>query len=838
MGIGASAGGVEAITGLFKYIPADAGMAFIYVQHLAPNQPSMLAEIISRFTALPVHLAEDGTKVESNKVYICPPGKIVTVENGRLKVETKQEIYHYPIDSLFSSLAQDYKANAIGVVLSGTGTDGTVGLKAIYAEGGLTIVQRAESAKYPGMPTSAITEGVVHFALSLEEISKKLMSIKTQPFLNRNLASLEPEEEKVYANILTLLKLKFGVDFGKYKESTVNRRITRRMLMRKVIKLGDYLALLNNDSREVQALYNDMLIGVTQFFREPDTFARLSDKVLPQIIKDKKGDETIRVWVPGCATGEEAYSVAICVREALEKESKALPIQVFGTDLNENYITKAREGVYLENIALYVSESRLNRFFHKINGEYQVNKLIRDLCVFSKHDLINDPPFSNMDLIICRNVLIYVKSEMQERILRLFHYGLKPTGFLILGRSESVGKTENLFLRFEDSIFKKREAAARIPIGFEPYTPLNRPETVEKKSIQPYNVLQKSMNDILLTRYGLASALVNESGDVLVFQNDLSPYMQTTSGEANLNLLNILRDELRVPVQTAIIRSKKEKRTVKQQDISVSNGMEKRFVDIEVTPLKTSDHETLYMVMFENSEMQRRRQVEPLKETRAVKKIESNHFNDETIIALQKELQSTQETLRSIIEDYEATNEELRAALEEVQSGNEELQSTNEELETAKEELQSVNEELNTVNRELVDRNETLNRLNDDLNNIFNNINVAVIVLDVDLRIRLYTPIAGELFNFLPTDVGRPITDIRLRISVPDIEKLARDIIKNLYTKDIVVKDETGHTYLMRIRPYITADKKINGAVVSLVDIDTAERKKEADKESKTSTKS
>jgi two-component system CheB/CheR fusion protein len=463
VGIGASAGGVEAVTELFRYLPPDIGMAFIYIQHLAPKQESMLAEIVSRSTQMKVQTAEDDVKIEPNNVYVTPPAAVITLENGRLKLNTKSEKFHYPIDSFPVSLAQEYKTRAIGIILSGTGTDGTEGLRAIYAEGGVTIVQQVDSARYRDMPSSALDQGVVHFALPPEEIAKRLVAISTHPYIAQGLSTVEVKEERDYKTITSLIKLKYGIDFSKYKESTIGRRISRRMLIRRVEKLSDYITLLKTDPDELLALHNDMLIGVTNFFREPETFKALVDRILPEILIRKKAEEAIRVWVPGCATGEEAYSVAICIREVLEVNSKAFPVQVFGTDISQKYVEKAREGVYAENISIHVSEDRLNKFFHKTNGDYQVNKVIRDVCVFSKHDLTRDPPFSNLDLIFCRNVLIYLKGESQERILNLFHYGLKKTGFLVLGHSESVGKAESLFIRKEDSIYVKREVQTKTP---------------------------------------------------------------------------------------------------------------------------------------------------------------------------------------------------------------------------------------------------------------------------------------------------------------------------------------------------------------------------------------
>ncbi len=825
VGIGASAGGLEAVTKLLEKLPADTGMAFVFIQHLAPGQESMLTDILARSTQMPVHKVQNDMPVRPNNVFVIPPDVSMTISDKVLKLRRDISRIHRPVDLFLISLAQDAKNLAIGVILSGTGTDGTEGLKSIYSEGGITFAQDEDSAKYPGMPHSAMASESVHFVLPPEKIAEELIRIGKHPYLNHaELKVVKPkmEEADAYSNILGLLRLTFNVNFSAYKESTINRRISRRMVIHQIDKIDDYVKLLRNDRGALQALFDDLLIGVTSFFREPETFAVLAEHVYPEILKDRSNEATIRLWVPGCATGEEVYSLALSLREYMEKSGASNPIQVFGTDISEKNIEKARAGIYPESICENVSEERLKHFFGKVDDQrYQISKSIRDMCVFAKQDLTRDPPFSNLDLISCRNVLIYLKPESQKRIIPLFHYALKANGFLVLGKSESIGGYENLFSSIDKTaVYSKNYGPTRIPLEIEIGEIFARKQTPPKRQVivKAEEDLQKELDKSLINKFSPPGVVVNGNLDVVIFHGDTSKFLSHGPGQANLDIMKMLRDELKIEVQTAIYLSRKEKTSVKREGVAFKHNGSYSEVDIEVVPLGSKlTNERYYMVLFES--------VLPLPKGK-VKLKPSKDTAGAVIDELKREVASTKETLQTIIEEQEATNEELRAALEEVQSSNEELQSTNEELETAKEELQSTNEELNTVNEEMTRRNKDLGRAHDDLSNLFKNIDMIVIVLDPSLRIRLYTPAAEKIFNLIPADVGRPINNISLGINVQDLDAMLREVMDRLTFKEMQVQDKSGWWYEMRVRPYLTGEKKIDGIVLSFVDINALLRGK------------
>ena len=826
VGIGASAGGLEAFTDFLKNLPNDTGMAFVFIQHLAAGQESLLTDILARSTPLTVHKVKNDMRVQRNNVYVIPPNVNMTIVGLTLKLQPQESKLHRPVDQFLISLAKEVKNRAIGVVLSGTGTDGTEGLKAIYAEGGITFAQDEDSAKYLGMPHSAVAAGVVHFVLPPHRIAEELTRIGKHPYLNHTaLKVVKPEiaeEEDSFRSFLAILRLTYGVDFSSYKESTVNRRLYRRMVINQIDKLDDYVKLLRANRAEVEALFTDLLIGVTSFFREPEAFDLLTKEVFPVILEDKTRKFTIRVWVPGCSTGEEVYSLAICLREYLEKTGTNVNVQIFGTDVSEKNVEKARAGIYPETIADDVSEERLKRFFSRSNNQYQITKSIRDMCIFAKQDLTRDPPFSNLDIVSCRNVLIYFKHQIQRKIIPLFHYALKPGGFLLLGKSESIGGFNQLFSPLNKGIaYTKRPAPSRATFGMVLTEPYAQKDFVKKGIIErsPLTTLESELEHILINRYAPPGVVVNEDMDIIIFRGDTAPFISPSSGEASLNLLKMTREELRLELQTAIYLAKKQKAPVRREGIPIKYDGSYREVNIELIPIQApTSKETFFLVLFEEvaPAIKKKEKVNPAKAQPHEENIKSGQIAD-----LRRELASTKETLQTIIEEQEATNEELRAALEEVQSSNEELQSTNEELETAKEELQSTNEELNTLNEELANRNRQLTRMHDDLNNLFANIDMAVIVLDNNLKIRLFNPIAEKNFNLIPTDVGRPISDISQKMSISNLEGTLREVLDNFAPKQQEVRDEDNHWYEMRVRPYLTTEKKIDGAVLTLVDIDT-----------------
>ncbi len=798
----------------------DTGLAFVIVQHLAPNQESMLPEILARSTTMPVNKVEDGMQVEPNNVYVIPSGAAMTIEDGCLKLRPKTSSFK-PIDEFLNSLAVERKTRAIGIILSGTGSDGTEGLKAIKAEGGITFAQDPKSAQYPDMPKSAIVSETVYFVLAPQQIAEELSRIAKHPEITRQRME-EPkpqlEDEKDPQTIFTILKAAFGVNFSNYKKTTIDRRISRRIVLNKIENMKQYLAYLRMHPEEQQALFDDLLINVTAFFREPSTFLVLKEKVFPELVKNRQSGQSIRLWIPGCSTGEEVYSMAIALTEFLEEKNLFnIPVQIFGSDVNEKNIDKARKGIYLNIIENNVSENRIKRFFTNFNGNCQVIKQIRDMCVFTKHDITEDPPFSNIDLIVCRNLLIYMEPKLQERIISTFNYGLKPNGYLVLGGSETVGKFATLFdsITKRGTILKKKsgqppaELTLQVPIeSSKAKTPLSFPQKNDA-----ITSLNEAVDQLLMAEYVPATLLINGNSDILAFRGQVNPYVSIEPGTASFNVIKLVRKELRPTVQTALYRAKKSKKEINETVRFELGGLIKT-VTVLIKPFNiTKNNELFFLVLFNEKGT-----VKDQKTTSKHARQESDMTRDQQIRELIKDLDSTKQTLQTVIEQQEATTEELSSANEEVQSSNEELMSTNEELETSKEELQSANEELTTLNEELKDRNQTLSHLNDDLANLMDNIDTAVIIVDTDLKIKRFTASAQELLGLVPSDVEHPITNFHLRIQVDDLEEQIQTAITNIDTVRKEIENKNSW-YQMRIRPYVTGDKKIFGAVLSFSNI-------------------
>jgi PAS domain S-box-containing protein len=829
VGVGASAGGLEAFRVLLESLPVDTGLAFVIIQHLATSQESMLTDILSRFTSMPVLQVEDGMQVEVNHVYVIPPGSTMTLVNGSLKLHPKGKSLR-PIDAFLISLANERKTQAIGVVLSGTGSDGTEGLKAIKAEGGITFAQDLPSSQYQGMPQSAISAETVDFVLSPDNIAKELAKIAKNPQLVRaEISAQEPQtrRETGLQRIFTILKLSFNVDFTHYKESVVNRRITRRMVINHIDNITKYAEFLGAHHTELQALFNDMLIGVTSFFREPNTFQILKETIFPEILKVHVYREPVRIWIPGCSTGEEVYSFAIALQEFLEEKGTGeVQVQIFGTDVNEKNVDKARQGIYPKSIDANVSEARLNKFFNSFNGHFQVSKVIRDMCVFAKQDLTADPPFSNLDLISCRNMLIYFDSHLQERIVPILHYALKVNGFLVLGESESIGKFNSLFepVNKKNFIYIKKKAQPRVNFGFEPAMTYAG-KTVIKEPVKKDDItlLRDEVDRLLISEYVPAAFLINSNLDIIVFRGNVSPYISPESGQTSFNVAKILRKDLRAEAQTAIYRAKKENKPVREEAIQLQYEKHQKTINIQVIPIRSTQYQELFFLLLIEDVSSAAALLSKTIELSATPEGREN-VKDSQIQELKDELASSKQSLQTVIETQEVTNEELRSAMEEVQSSNEELQSTNEELETAKEELQSSNEELTTLNDELKDRNQALSRLNDNVENLNKNIDSAVVMVDCDLRIRLFTPSAQKILNFAPSDIGLPISNVHLAITVPDLEKTISEVITSLNIINKEVSDKNARCYELRIRPYIAEGKRVDGAVLSFVDIDVLKK--------------
>lgn len=884
VGIGASAGGLEAFTELLKHLPIDTGMGFVLVQHLDPVHESALTKILSKATSMPVRDVTNNLPVEANHVYVIPPNTTLSIAQGVLRLQPRKQARTptRSIDSFLESLAEDQRERAIGVILSGTATDGTVGLETIKAEGGITFAQD-DSARYDSMPRSAVAAGCVDFVLSPEDIAKELARIARHPYVaGQPLELSSPEEDRAAATaheddetplpsggkgspstganraraesedkaragrngengfkkILLLLRNHSGVDFSLYKSNTIQRRITRRVVLNKQHSLDDYADFLRGNTKELDALYSDALISVTSFFRNPEAFDVLKQKVFPKLLQ-QRGDEPFRVWVLGCSTGQEAYSLGMAFMESADKAPRLRKLQVFATDLNDALLEKARHGLYAKSLAEDVSPARLRRFFVEEEGGYRIVKSLREMVVFARQNLITDPPFSRIDLISCRNLLIYLEPTLQKKALPTFHYALKPHGFLFLGASESIGTFTDLFepVDKKHKIYSKKGTATptfHLPVKKEhvernlPGSTLRPPLATNSKNEQPHGLsgelsAQREADRLTVNRFAPPSVLINAEMQILQFRGPTGAYLQPpTTGKATLDVLKMAREDLMLPLRAAIGQAKKENKTARRENVRVDQNGNTHTVNIEVVPLKNL-RERCYLVLFEDtgrSEASVASQSGRSKrKTSPSEKEEARRSED-----LDRELAETRDYLQSIQEQHEAANEELQAANEEVQSANEELQSINEELETSKEELESTNEELTTVNEEMANRNTELNRLNSDLNNLQTSTKLPIVLLGRELTIRRFSAQAEKQFNLLATDVGRPIANVRHNLDFPDLEEFISEVIRNVQESEREVRDTKGRWYSLRVRPYISLDNKVDGAVLVLVDISALKR--------------
>lgn len=837
VGIGASAGGISAFGAFFSAMPAgvNPNMAFVIVQHLAPDHKSILTEIIQRYTKMKVYEVQDGMEVQPNCTYIIQPNFDMAFINGKLQLlePPTPRGHRLPIDFFFRSLAQDQHENAIGIILSGTGSDGTQGIKAIKEEGGMVIVQKPITAEYDGMPSSAISTGLVDYELPPAEMPSKLIAYATHAFtaINKIELSISQKYENELSKIFIILRSHVGHDFSQYKANTINRRIARRMSLHQIEMIEEYVKYLQQTPDEVEALFQELLIGVTNFFRDPDAFKSL-EKVIPKLFINKSINDTIRVWTAGCSTGEEAYSIAILIKEHMQKIQKNFTVQIFATDIDPRAIAKARAGIYPTDIAADVSPERLSHFFksESLENTYHINKNIRDMLIFSEQNLIKDPPFSKIDLISCRNLLIYMNANLQKKIIPLFHYALNPGGVLFLGSSETIGEFESLFsvLESKSNIYERKEYfnnnhKINISKIFPAGTAIRAtaPQIVEKEA-SPLKLPLKELTEHALLEYVVhAATLVNEKGDILYLHGQTGSYFELPSGEPSIyNVIKMARKGLQRGLSIALHKATQTKKTVRSPGLSVKINKNFAKVNLTVIPVEThllrADKPSLYLVVFEEVPLSDSEQkelsfkVENISESDAGIRIET----------LTKELQDQEEFLKTANEKLENSNEELKSFSEELQSMNEELQSTNEELETSKEELQSVNEELSTVNTELQIKVVDLSRSNNDMNNLLAGTDIGTVFVDQKLCILRFTPALTRVINLLPSDLGRPLNHIASNLVGYD--KLRDDIQRTLDTlvpKEIEVQTTEGKWYMMRIQPYRTLENIIEGAVITFVDI-------------------
>ncbi len=835
VGFGSSAGGMQPLRKVLELLPADTGMAFVLVPHLAPDHTSHLTSITEHFTKMPVHAIEHGRRPEPNNLYILQPNQTAQMRDGRFHVEARlaSERVPRPIDLFFRSLGADQQGHAIGVVLSGADSDGALGLKALKGEGGVAMVQSPETAQHSSMPLSSISADHVDLVLSPTEIAYELARLAkqfVQPIVRALAEDEVPSDLASYNRILTLVRVASGLELRQYKPDTIRRRIARRMLLLRVDSLPEYVQYLQAHKDELKNLQEDVLINVTHFFRDPLMWEALTADVFPAFFENRAPDSTIRIWSAGCSSGEEVYSVAMALLEYMSAHRIDAAVQIFGTDAGERSIEMARAGTYPDSLASEISNERLRRFFVKAPRGYQINKRVRDLCVFAKQNLCTDPPFSHMDFVFCRNVMIYFKHALQRQILATFHYSLKGRGYLVLGSSETLRDYDDAFAASDRKNKIYCKLGTSLQGGYNlPMTRLSNLEvlTPTPASYVPLGIseleMQRVADRVVLARFGPPGLIVDERMNVLQARGQTAAYVELASGTASLNLLRILREGLLEPVREALERSIGEGIPVMRIAQFSPRPGEQRHVQIDIVPITSSTQQGgCYLVLFTEAS-------DPFGDSFGDSFKEALQGTPATVLTgaegdrqngqLRHDLMSTRVHLQSLIEEREARNQELVSANEEIQSANEELQSTNEELETTKEELQSSNEELQTVNEELQQRNTVLTETGNDLSNLLTSVSMPLLMLTEDLRVRQFTPPMERLLNIRNSDIGRSLREIRLQLSIEDIEPLLHEVMESLTMREEEVQDREGRWHLLRIRPYRTTENKIEGLVMMLVDI-------------------
>ncbi|NBC47306.1 MAG: PAS domain S-box protein, partial [Gammaproteobacteria bacterium] len=849
VGVGASAGGLRAFRQLLSSLPAETGMAFVLIQHLDPTHQSLLPELLQPDSPIPVSRVHDGTLLEPNRVYVMEPGQELRLLHNRLHsltLDPKGRPFH-PIDTFFNSLAEDRGSKAIGVILSGTATDGTLGSRSIKEADGITFAQDRDSAEYPPMPGNAVAAGYVDFILPPAEIAHELARLAAHPMLRTQWGvdgdRMLPMRLEALNKILILLRSRTGHDFSYYKRTTIRRRINRRLLLHKLKDADQYIRLLQQDGKEIDELLQDILINVTGFFRDADGFKALQQVAFPALLRRRPAEAPLRIWVPACASGQEVYSIAIVLLESLEESGIRPGFQLFGSDIDEEAIERARQAVYPPSIEDEVSPARLKRWFNKVPGGYRVSTSLRENCVFATQSVVRDPPFSRMDLVSCRNLLIYLEAVLQKKVLQLFHYALQPDGFLLLGGSESIGAQTHLFALKDKAgkLYQKKWAAfsatteAAFRMEHAPVPPVEDQQHSGQAS-SAYD-LGRVVEQKLVERYAPSGVVIGPDQRILRFLGRAWPYIEHPPGSATLSLYKVVHPDLLLELRAAVHWARKSGADVRKEAVRVRVDGAARLVTIQVLSLGgVIPSEPNLMVLFEpcapcEPVAAPAQQRDPAANTDASAEEAAGNEEpelvprlQERIAELERELADTREYMQSIAEEQEGYNEELRSANEEIQSTNEELQSTNEELETAKEELQSGNEELATVNVELENRNEELARTNNDLSNLLNSVNLPVLILGADLSVRQFTRPAAQLLNLIDTDLGRPIGNIKPNIEIPDLERLVLDVIETMSREELELQDRDGHWYLVRVRPYRTLDNRIDGAILLFVEIDDVKR--------------
>ncbi len=823
VGLGASAGGLEALKSFFSMVAVNSGMAFIVVVHMAPKQPSLMPELLQKVTPVPVSVAEDGQTIEPDHIYVNAPDKEILVFKGKFQLlDALDKRATLPIDQFLRSLAHDRRANAAAIILSGTGTDGTLGVKAIKANGGLVLVQSENSAGYDGMPRSAVSSGAVDIIVAPEEMPQRLTHYFWSPDMVLKEQPAHASDQRNWLNkIFAILRAQIGHDFSLYKKNTLLRRVHRRMELNQISQHEQYVHYLRENPAEVQALFRELLIGVTSFFRDAASFQALKTDILPDLLGRINADATFRAWIPGCSTGEEAYTLAIVIHELLDTNPNHINLQLFGTDIDDHAIDKARQGLFPANIAADISEDRLKRFFIKEGESFRIRKEIRDCVVFSVQNLIKDPPFSRLHLLCCRNLLIYLDGEAQKKLLPLFHYTLMPEGILVLGSSESIGGFSNLFTVLDKKwkIFKRCEVplALRQQIEFPsgPPTPgMAAGGALAAVAAGPKVNTAQMMQRAILDQFAPTALLVDAHSNILHVQGRTGKYLETPGGPPTRNILDMTREGLRNELSSAIRAARSSDQPVRRRNIAVKINGGVQLIDLYVCPQHAPEELSgCLLVVFED--------VEAAAIAQGSQPREDGHRHQEAtrIAELERELQSTRESHQTTVEELESSNEELKSINEEMQSSNEEFQSTNEELESSREELQSLNEELLTVNAELQSKIDELSAVHDDMRNLLNSTEIATIFVDNYMQIRRFTSGATAIINLIQTDIGRPLQHVVTNLSYTAMMDDLGDVLKTLIPREVEVQTTEGAWYKMRILPYRTMDNRIDGAVLTFASI-------------------
>jgi len=826
VGIGASAGGLEALEQFLSHLPEKSGMAFVIVQHLDPTHKGIMPELLQRVTPMEVFQVRDRMRVRSDCVYVIPPNRDMSILHGVLYLfePTAPRGLRLPIDFFLRSLAEDQKELSIGVILSGMGSDGTMGLRAIKEKGGVVLVQEPVSARFESMPRSAINAGLADLVAPAEELPKKVIDYLSHAILiAKSGILLEKKEQSALEKILILLRSRTGHDFSLYKKNTVYRRIERRMGIHQIDRIAAYVRFLQENPQEVELLFKELLIGVTSFFRDLPAWEDLKDEALPALLAGRPAGAEIRAWSIGCSTGDEAYSLAIVFREALEK---AMPkgrftLQIFATDLDRDAIDKARQGLYPANISADVSPERLRRFFIREENGYRVGKEIRESVTFATQNLIMDPPFTRLDIIVCRNLLIYLAPELQKKLLPLFHYSLNPDGLLFLGSAETVSDFTDLFaqLSVKSRIYRRRESVLRgepiaFPSSFVPALPV---AAKESKMQKPLANLQSLAEQLLLQRFSPPAVLVNDRGDILFISGRTGRYLEPAAGKANWNIFAMAREGLRFELSSGFQKATRQKGAITVKGTKVVVNGATQGVDLTIQAIEEPEAlRGMVMVVFND--------VTSPPERKKVRRGGAGPADSARVAELEQELRQVREDLQTTREEMQTSQEELKSTNEELQSTNEELQSTNEELTTSKEEMQSLNEELQTVNAEQHAKMEELTRMNNDINNLLNSTEIVTLFLDNELRVRRFTTGANKLFKFIPLDVGRPLSDISNDLIYPGMLDDAQEVLRTLVFSEKEIAAAAGRWFSVRIMPYRTLENTIDGVVMTLTEITVAKK--------------